>query len=227
MKGHAVTFQAAVGATVRRWYVLVAALICAAGVGYFWTRDSGCYAAATTVSFTLPARTALLPESGRDDDSVIAFAGAVAGEINQGREPATYASNDAPLYGVGIRQGVLVSMPNSGGQWTSMYSRADIEIQVVGRTREWVEMTQRTAVQKVFTVSRERQSSSYTDPRKYITPNVMPLTGGIQHITVGRPAQLMAFGVLALTALLAGGSGAVILDRALAGRRAIDRGPAS
>lgn len=212
------SFRTVVGAMVRRWYVVVAALMCASGVGAVWARDSGCYSAATTVSFTLPTRAALLPESGRGDESVIAFAGAVAGEINRGREPATYASNDAPLYGVGIRQGVLVSMPNSGGQWSSVYSRADIEIQVVGRTREWVEMTRRAAVQKVFSVARERQGSAYTDPQRYITPIVMPLTSGVQHVTVGRPAQLLAFSALAGAALLAGGSGAVVLDRELARR---------
>ncbi|MDN6442230.1 MAG: hypothetical protein L0K30_09525, partial [Acidipropionibacterium jensenii] len=127
-------------------------------------------------------------------------------------------SNDAPLYGVGIRQGLLVAIPNTGGQWSAMFSRADIEIQIVGRTREWVERTQRETIQKVFEVSRQRQGAAYTDPQKYITPTVMPLTGGIQQVTVGRPAQMMALVALMAAALLAGGWGAVIVDRGLAGR---------
>ncbi|MDN6812191.1 MAG: hypothetical protein L0L73_10440, partial [Acidipropionibacterium jensenii] len=92
------SFLTVAGVMVRRWYVVLVAVLCASLIGYLWMRDGGCYSAATTVSFTLPARAALLPDSGRDDASVIAFAGSVAGEINNGREPATYASNDAPLY---------------------------------------------------------------------------------------------------------------------------------
>lgn len=216
------SFLTIAGVMVRRWYVVLVAVLCASSVGYVWMRDGGCYSAATTVSFTLPARAALLPDSGRDDASVIAFAGSVAGEINNGREPATYASNDAPLYGVGVRQGVLVAIPNTGGQWSAMFSRADIEIQTVGRTREWVERTQRETIQKVFEVSRQRQGAAYTDPQKYITPTVMPLTGGIQQVTVGRLYQMMAFAALMAAALLAGGWGAVIVDRGLAGRRPRD-----
>ncbi|AXE38686.1 hypothetical protein [Acidipropionibacterium virtanenii] len=220
------SFQAVMGTAARRWYVVVAAVLCALGVGYMWMRDGGCYSAATTVSFTLPARSALLPESGREDGSVIAFAGAVAGEINQGREPATYASDDAPLYGVGVRQGVLVAMPNSGGQWSSMYARADIEIQVVGRSREWVEMTRRATIQKVLAVSRERQVSAYSDPQRFIVPTVMPLTSGIQHVTVSRTEQLLAFCALVSAGMLVGTSGAVMLDRAWARYRTAQRRPA-
>ncbi|MDN6624251.1 MAG: hypothetical protein L0K84_04275, partial [Acidipropionibacterium jensenii] len=62
------------------------------------------------------------------------------------------------------------------------------------------------------------QGAAYTDPQKYITPTVMPLTGGIQQVTVGRPAQMMALVALMAAALLAGGWGAVIVDRGLAGR---------
>lgn len=212
-EGLAVSFQAVLVTMLRRWYVVVVVVLCAGCFGIYWMKDGGCYSAATTVSFTLPRRQTLLPESGRNDENVIAFAGAVAMEINRGRRPASYASNDAPLYGVGVRQGVLVAMPNLGGQWSAMYSRADIEIQIVGRSREWVESTQQETIKKVFEVTKNRQSSAYTSPQTYITANIIPLTTGVQHVSVGRASQMLAFAALFFAALLVGGTGAVILDR--------------
>lgn len=200
---------------VQRWYVVLLAVLSAAVIGVGWFRDSGCYSTATTVSFTLPMRAFLLPESGRSDESVIAFAGAIASEINEGRAPATYASNAAPLYGVGVRQGVLVAMPNSGGQWSSMYSRADIEIQIVGATREWVADTQGKTIERVLELSRDRQSASFTSPEGYITASVVPLTGSIQHISPSRTEQAMSVLSLLAAAILLGGWAAVEVDRQL------------
>jgi hypothetical protein len=219
-EGLDVSFQSVLMTMLRRWYVVVVAMLCAGCLGIYWMKDAGCYSTATTVSFTLPKRPALLPESGRNDENVIAFAGAVAMEINHGRKPASYASNDAPLYGVGVRQGVLVAMPNLGGQWSAMYSRADIEVQIVGRSREWVETTQQEIIKKVFEVSKNRQSSAYTSPQSYITANIIPLTTGVQHVSVGRAAQMLAFAALFFAALLVGGTAAVILDRKVGHPRA-------
>ena len=130
------TFWDVAATVARRWYVTLIALCLAVAMWLVWARDGGCFTTSTIVSFTLPSRTSLLPESGAFDESVIAFAGVVAHEINGGHPAPRYASSDAPLYGVGVRKGVLVGLPDSGGQWTTSFTKAEIEIQIVARTYE-------------------------------------------------------------------------------------------
>ncbi len=204
------TFRDIVAAMLRRWYLPLIALVLASGVWLLWARDGGCFTTSTVVSFTLPSRATLLPESGVDDESVIAFAGVVAQEINGGRPAPRYASRDAPLYGVGVRRGVLVGLPDSGGQWSSSFARAEIEIQIVGRTAEEVRVQQRSLLDRVFEIARKQQQDA--PPSQRISASVVPLTSGIQEISATRSSQLLALVSLSFAALVVGGWAAVRLD---------------
>ena len=195
----------------RRWYVTLLALSLAGWAWSAWAADGGSYSTSTVVLFTLPARASLLPESGLDDSNVIAFAGVVAQEINGGRPAPHYASHDAPLYGVGVRNGVLVGLPDSGTQWTSSYSQAEIEIQIVARSREEVRSKQLVLIDQVLQITHDQQQSS--SPGQRITASVMPLTTSILHLTSTRSSQVAALLALIVAAVLAGGATAVHLDR--------------
>ncbi len=204
------TLHDIVATMLRRWYLPVIAVSLACGMWVLLARDGGCFTTSTVVSFTLPSRATLLPESGVDDESVIAFAGVVAQEINGTRPAPRYASRDAPLYGVGVRQGVLVGLPNSGGQWVRSFARAEIEIQIVDRTAEEVETRQRNLLDRVFQITRDQQRSA--SPKQRIRASVVPLTAGIQEISATRSSQLLALVALCSSALIVGGWAAVRLD---------------
>ena len=76
------TFRDVLGAVWRRLYVVLAVVVAFAVLYQSLARDGGSYYTHSTVTFTLPLRSTLLPGSGTTDASVIAFAGSVAAELN-------------------------------------------------------------------------------------------------------------------------------------------------
>ncbi|GAA5083465.1 hypothetical protein GCM10025760_00120 [Microbacterium yannicii] len=213
------TVREVLRAITRRWYVLAIALLCALLLGILFTRGSGTFTTKTLVSFTLPARSTLQAESGNSDTSVIAFASAVAAEINNGKPTPTYSSADAPYYGAGVREGVLVGLRNEGGQWIASFPSATIEIQIVGRTYEWVENKQKDLLEDVENTAIAQQSAALTTPEQRITMTVEPLTTKIDEILVSRTSQIAAWIALVLAALIAGTSACVGWDGIMAARR--------
>lgn len=217
------TFWDVAATMARRWYVTLVSLCLAVTMWLVLARDGGCFTTSTIVSFTLPSRTTLLPESGAFDESVIAFAGVVAHEINGGHPAPRYASSDAPLYGVGVRKGVLVGLPDSGGQWTTSFTKAEIEIQIVARTYDEVKQTQDRLLRRVMQITRDQQRTASSNHR--IGASVMPLTSTIREVAATRSSQLLALVALAIAAIIVGGWATLQLDRGLAAKEQVRRNP--
>ena len=139
-----------------RWYAPLVALFCGAGLVVLFFLNSGVYATQTVVQFIHlePSQGAISPNSDIENGNFIAFAGAVASDVNNGRPVLNYARETAPLYGAGLRDGVRVSIPDSGGQWMQSFTRAEIVIQIVGTTEEAVATRQRELLEKVEDSSR-------------------------------------------------------------------------
>jgi hypothetical protein len=205
-------------AMLRRWYIVAALLVLATIGGYLLQREGGLYTTETVVSFLLPDKTSLSPNSGLDDASVIAFAGVVAREVHNDSGPATYSSDDAPLYGAGIRQGVLVTLPNAGNQWSTSYLRAELVLKIVGPSEQWVAQQQSALLTRVVQVS-DAQQSSVTSEGARIKVSPMPLTKQIFHIAPSRSATVAAFLALVSAALVVGGWAAVVVDSAVRRRK--------
>ena len=199
-------------AMLRHWYVIVVALILSVVGGYLLQRGGGLYTTETVVSFLLPDKTSLSLNSGLDDASVIAFAGAVAREVNDGRAPASFSTDEAPLYGAGLREGMVVSLPNSGNQWSTSYLRAELVLRIVGPSEQWVSQQQRDLLAKVVEVSDAQQSSvTFQDSRIKVAS--VPLTKQIFHVLPSRTAVISAYVALMVVALMVGGWVAVALER--------------
>lgn len=209
------TVREVLGVLVRRWYVLLAVLGVAALVAVGLLRDGGIYTTRTVVAFTLPATTTLTFSNGLDDANVIAFAGAVAQEVNNGRPPARYSTDEAPLYGAGLREGVLVSLPNAGNQWVSSFLRAEVELQVVGRTREWVEEQQTALVDRVLVAAEQQQVVAAIPPESRIAASVVPLTRQIEFVGPSRSTELIAVAAIGVAGLIVGCWLSVAADRGL------------
>lgn len=199
-------------AMLRRWYVVVFFLVVALVAGFVLARSGGIYTSETVVSFTLPTKTTLSPDSGLDDSSVIAFAGLVAQEVNNGKAPESYSSDDAPYYGAGVRQGVLVSLPNAGNQWVTSYLRAEIVLQIVGPSRQWVAQTQSDLLTKVVQVAAAQQVD-VKSAKSRIQADPVPLTKKIFHIVPSRSSVIAAFFALLVVALIVGGWASVLVDQ--------------
>lgn len=205
------TFSCVVHAIRRRWYIPLVAVVGALAVFLLLARDSNIFTTRTSVSFLLPPGVSLLPENGTDDESIIAFAGVVAGELNQVHFGPRYASQDAPFYGAGLRQGVLVGVTDVGGQWTNNFSRAEIEIHIVGRDPEWVRETQQVILRQVDEITR-RQQAEWADPDTKILTVVEPLTTRIYEVSPTRSSQAIAFLALFIAAVISGSWLAVLVE---------------
>jgi hypothetical protein len=204
---------------LRRWYLPLAVLACAALLTVFLVRDGGTYSTRTVISFMLPTTTTLSPANGTTDSSVIAFAAAVVQVTNNGRPPARYSMDDAPFYGAGIRQGILVQLENSGNQWASTFNKAEIQIQVVGRTLDWVESRQQELISSVLRIADAEQAQVSVPRENRIQASVVPLTTGIEYISPSRTALLTAGAAMGAAAVIVGAWGSVMFDRLLSRRR--------
>jgi hypothetical protein len=214
-----VTIRDVLASIGRRWYVFLFVMLAFAALTVAFYRDGGSYFTHTSVTFTLPERSALLPESGTGDLSVIAFAGAVATTINQGKPIQSYSSADAPYYGAGVREGVMVSLRNDGNQWISSFPSATIDIQIVGRTKEWVQERQTAILDDIMNVAHGQQNATTTPASAQITATVQPLTTEIGQVQSGRPTQLLAIGAMAVAGLIVAAPAAVAVDRLVRRRR--------
>jgi hypothetical protein len=207
-------------AMLRRWYITLALLACAALVTVMLARDGGVYTTRTVVSFMGPATTSLSSATGANDSNLIAFAGVVVSEINDGRAPARYSTDEAPYYGAGMREGVLVELANSGSQWVSAFSKAEVQIEIVGRTFDWVQSRQRELVDKVLSIANAQQASVTVSSKDRIAATVVPLTTQIEYVTASRSSQLAAGAAMLAAALIVGAWSSTTVDRLLSKRRA-------
>jgi len=214
------TLREVLSAVGRRWYVLLAAVLLAVGAFFSWHRGGGVWVATPVVTFLRPGAHILTPENGLKDQNIISFASTVAQEINNGHAPESFAADDAPLYGAGLRQGVRISVPNVGGQWSTSYSDAEIIIQVVSTDRAWVESTQQDLLGKVGLIAAAAQNEAGTESADRITTTIMPLSTQIGRVTSGRSTTVEALGALLLAATITGGWASVALDSLRKGARA-------
>ena len=214
------TFREILSAMLRRWYIPIFVLACAALATAMLAGDGGTYTSKTVVTFVRPASTGLSPSNGNTDPSVIAFAGAVVQEINNGRPPARYSTSDAPFYGAGVREGVLVELANSGSQWVSTFSRSDVELRIVGRSAEWVESQQQNLVDRVLAIAEAKQAVLAIPTEDRIRAIVDPLTMRIEYVSPSRRGQAAAVAAMLTVALIVSAWASVTLDRKLVRRRA-------
>lgn len=212
-------------ASIRRWYILIGVLACAALVTVLLARDGGGYATSTVVTFSRSATTTLSPYNGSDDSSVVAFAGAVVNAINNGSPPPPYSMSDAPYYGAGVREGIRVDLVDTGNQWQSSFSMADVEIQIVGRSLDWVSSRQDEMVALVLSFADAEQAGLSIPADDRIAANVSPLTSQIEPVSPTRSSQAAAAGAMLVVALILGAWGAVTLDRQLVKRRTATAAP--
>lgn len=204
------TLYGLLGVFRRRWYVLALVIAATAAAGVGFARDGGLYVTRTLIAFDAPDSGAW-EDGGSADRGIIVFASAVATEVNGGRSPLAYSTADAPFYGAGIRQGVRVAVPDTGGQWEVVYNKAAITIDAVSPNRQWVLDQQRTKVAAVLAAASARQAS--ITPANRIAVSVAPLSETIEDVVPSRVAQSLAAAALGVVALLVGGWLAVAWDR--------------
>lgn len=205
------TFSDIVRAMLRRWHICLVIVLSFVYISWNLGQNSGCFTSDTVIVFTRPQAATLEPDNGTEDTNVISFAGAIADQVTGGHTTPLYASSDAPIYGAGLRQEVSVSVPNVGGQWTISFTEAEIDVQIVGPTQQWVERQQRSVLAQISAATANQQSK--TSARGHISARIEPLSTQISHVQIDRSSLLLALGAIGLAACLCAATASILLER--------------
>ncbi|WP_372593085.1 hypothetical protein [Actinotalea sp.] len=193
-------------ALVRRWYVLLLALAVAAGGSYLAKQASGVYWSRAEVTFLAPS-SAINPNTlkVRSSDLIIT-AGLVARQINGNAMWNKMADPAATIVGEGVLDGWAVRLPDYGGQWSTVYSRQVLDVQVVGPTIEDVRARQLELLDRIdaeLAAFQEGVAASDLVTTE-VVPAVPPVyyVGGSAMRAIAMICLLSGSGALALTVLL-------------------------
>jgi hypothetical protein len=177
------TFDDAVRAVARAWWVLAAGFAVTLVVMATLLRIPGVYTAQVDLVALPPhdpaPRNVLLETTA----SLSPFAWMVAAEASQGATTQD-TGTAGTLYGAGVREGFKVTVPNTGGQWNFSHDRPVISVEVVGPSEEFVESTLETLVHRVQRDAARIQSEAGVDSSSTITfdPSPAVLTGQVQYV---------------------------------------------
>lgn len=202
----------------RRWYVLVAALVCALILALALARTDGVYSVRVTLVFLPPAVTSSSDNTlSSSSETLVDFAGVVEREYNGNSSPASFLSSKATLAGSGVRSGTRVFLPNAGGQWTNSFPHPVLVVESVSPQREVaVEALERT-VDEVVAVAEDRQIAAGASAESQISVLVSDASARVQY---WEGSSIRAAGATGFLGLLLGGVAAVLTDRLLARRKA-------
>ncbi|GAA3923340.1 hypothetical protein GCM10022382_31360 [Microbacterium invictum] len=186
--------------------VLVGAVVTAAAA---WgvVADKGVYFTRTEVVFLAPTSSENPNALRTQSDDVIMTAGLVAKRMMGADNVTKFASPDVTLIGLGVRDGWMIRLPDTGGQWASNFATQRLILDIVGPTEAAVKRQQDQLTQRIddelYALHREQS----VDPINDITAIVAPETTIIFHVGSSRQRAL------GMTAVLGGGAtvAAVIL----------------
>lgn len=200
----------------RCWYVVVVGLLATLAVGFQAMHAGGLYAAQQNVVLIAPATETQPNTLENSSRGLIATAGLIEREIDQGRPLQATVSPDVPLYGQGVREGYSVIVPSTGGQWQVSFASPILSVQAVSSSPESVRAMLAGVRARVDAQLTLMQDADAVAQPERIRTDLAPAVPSIRHITGSRTralAAVMLLGVLG-TAVLA-----VWLDRVLATRR--------
>jgi len=208
-----VTIWDALQTIARRWYVVLVAVVAGLVVSYLAMGAQGVYWSRAEVTFLAPS-SAINPNmlTTRSSDLIIT-AGAVAKRVNGNITWNKMADPAATIVGQGVLDGWSVHLPDYGGQWSTVYSRQVLDVQVSGPTVEDVRARKSEILARIDAELAVLQEGVVESDR--ITTTVVPATPSVYYLDGSKVRALAMIWVLCGAGALA----AVVLLEDRAGRR--------
>lgn len=192
-------------ALLHRWYVVGVGMVLTLAAMVVVHTQPGVYWAQTDVVFLQP-QSARYPNSIQaSSGGVIAMAGLVAREITGVTTGPSTASANTTLAGEGIRDGYAIRLPDSGGQWSHNFSRAVLDVQVIGSDHDRVAAAVDQLIRRIAAELGRLQDADAVPTRDRITLAPAPDAVQVFHLR-GEPMRAaVAAGLvgLAVTAVAA------------------------
>jgi hypothetical protein len=189
--------------------VVVLGMIITVSAGLMSIEDRSVYWTRAEVVFLVPQNEYHPNALGESSESVIITAGAVAKSVLGPDRLPKYASPDVSLIGAGIRQGWSITLPDTGGQWSTNFDSQVLMIEAVGPSRQFVLSTADDLRGSIAESLRALQEVESVAPENMITIKASPNVPAIYRVSGSRPRAL------AMTMLLGGGltlAAVVVLD---------------
>ncbi|MBD8870479.1 hypothetical protein [Nocardioides donggukensis] len=211
-----------VRAMVSRWYVTAGGLLATAAVVLLLQGAPGAYTTTVDVQFLAPRGPTAQPGNPRAD--LIALAGLVEREVGSGVQRETPVSPDVGLAGLGVTEGTMVFVPNSGGQWNYFFDDPVVRVQAVAPSDGRAAELRDAAVTRVRSTLEDLQVADGVPAASRVGTRLVP----------ARPPVLLEQGsalrAMAVTALLGAALtclAAVLFDRFMRHRAHLPASPPS
>lgn len=179
---------------VRRFWLLGAlGMACTVAAALMVVRAEGVYWAKAEVLFAVPSSpgTNALMDS---HETIIATAGLIQRDVVGARDTSRVVSDSVTLVGQGVREGVSVRLPNSGGQWANNFERPVLDVQVVSESQEGAQRRLDRTISSINKALTQRQQQARVNSANLITMTVMPAAPEVQYVTGERyKAALVTF----------------------------------
>ncbi|TDD70944.1 hypothetical protein E1262_07370 [Jiangella aurantiaca] len=185
---------------IRRWPVVLAGALCTGALAFAMAAGDHVYWSRTEVVFLAPTSRLYPNALNAPSEDIIITAGVVAKMVTGPAATLKYASPDANLVGIGVRDGWSVKLPDTGGQWAPNFASQVLSVEVVAPDRETVVARQQELVDRIAQELENLQRNAGVDPVNDITVTVNPRTSTVYEVGGSR---MRAMG---MTGLLGGGA---------------------
>jgi hypothetical protein len=207
-------------ALVRNWPIVLVGVLATAGTGYAAATADGVYFTRAELVFLAPSSAAYPNALRTQSEDIIITAGLVAKRVTGPDHVTKFASPDATLVGLGVREGWWLRVPDIGGQWATNFDSQRLFLDVVGPSEHAVRLQERSLIDAVGRELDDLQRGWGVDPVNDITM-IEAQESTVIHQVGGDRVR-----ALAMTALLGAGAtaGAVVLREQLMrrGPKAVD-----
>lgn len=201
--------RSVIRATGRRWYVVVAVLMLFVPLALHANSVRGVYWMKYDVVFLLPAGASDNNALRNGASNIVFYAAMIQRQYASTHKVVKVQTNGAPLYGSGVRSGVSMYLPDTGGQWQSNFNRPAITVEVVGETEAEANLLASTTAREIREMALKPQADLGVVPKAYISTTTNPERPAAGYVDV---RNKRAVGAIALVAFGAATGLAVLVD---------------
>jgi hypothetical protein len=159
----------------RHWRILLAGLLLTSATALFVASQEGVYWAQSDVRFHAPISPKNPNSLSSTSDSLISMGALIEREINGGSGIRPTSSSTITLVDEGVRDGHLIRLPSTGGQWAYNFSRPVLDVQAVASTPELVRARMRDLQAQIQSALNRRQTEAVVNQFNQISLQFSPV----------------------------------------------------
>lgn len=186
----------------RRWMLTLGLVLLSTPLFAAVATTPSSFTGRVAVYFLQPASSREPNVLGNTRTSVISTASAVQRAV-QGHPTTQVISDDVSLTDIGIQEGTLVRLPNSGGQWANNFETPALFVEAVDHDVEAVQARLTSATQEINTTLARMQRASGAAATTWVTTKTEPEVATVVEVSGSRKRALFYLSLLVIGAVVA------------------------